>query len=202
MSYDIRLKDPVTGETLELPVKHVMTGGTYQADYDERTGTFSPRPISEAWLNITYNYSHYYYEATEGDSRFAHDEISAYYADGTTGPVETEYGIRGIYGKTGAESIPMLEDMLERIEEKYKADGEWIITSRNRTRYWDKDGKEVDFYYALHHSDECTKENYTEDISEGPCTDYWEATAANAMKPLYQLIAMAKLRPDGVWDGD
>ena len=42
MSYDIRLKDPVTDETLELPVKHVMTGGTYQADYDERTGTFSP----------------------------------------------------------------------------------------------------------------------------------------------------------------
>ena len=116
MSYDIRLKDPVTDETLDLPVKHVMTGGTYQADYNERTGTFSPRPISEAWLNITYNYSHYYYEATEGDSRFAHDEISAYYADGTTGPVETEYGIRGIYGKTGAESIPMLEDMLERIQ--------------------------------------------------------------------------------------
>ena len=42
MSYDIRLKDPVTGETLFLPVKHVMTGGTYQADNDERTGTFSP----------------------------------------------------------------------------------------------------------------------------------------------------------------
>ena len=128
--------------------------------------------------------------------------FSDYYADGTTGPVETEYGIRGIFRKTGAESIPMLEDMLKRIEEKYKADGEWIITSRDRTRYWDKDGKEVDFYYVLHHSDECTKENYTEDISEGPCTDYWEATAANAMKPLYQLIAMAKLRPDGVWDGD
>ena len=37
MSYDIRLKDPVTDETLDLPVKHVMTGGTYQADYDEQT---------------------------------------------------------------------------------------------------------------------------------------------------------------------
>ena len=32
MSYDIRLKDPVTDETLDLPVKHVMTGGTYPAD--------------------------------------------------------------------------------------------------------------------------------------------------------------------------
>jgi len=55
MSYDIRLKDPVTDETLGLPLKHVMTGGTYQADYDEQTRTFSPKPISEAWLNVTYN---------------------------------------------------------------------------------------------------------------------------------------------------
>ena len=202
MSYDIRLMDPVTEETIELPVKHVMIGGTYQADYDERTGTFSPKPISEAWLNITYNYGHYYYEATDGDIRFAHDKISACYADGTTGPVVTEYGIRGIYGKTGAESIPMLEDMLERIEKRYKVDGEWIITSRNRIRYWDKKGKEVDVFYAIHHQGECSSEDYTEDISEGPCDDYWESTAANAMKPLYQLLAMARLRPDGVWDGD
>ena len=28
------------------------------------------------------------------------------------------------------------------------------------------------------------------------------SSAANAIKPLYQLIAMAQLRPDGVWDGD
>ncbi len=55
MSYDIRLKDPVTDEILDLPVKHVMTGGTYQADYDEQTRKFSPKPISEAWLNVTYN---------------------------------------------------------------------------------------------------------------------------------------------------
>ena len=55
MSYDIRLKDPATNETLDLPVKHVMTGGTYQADYDEQTRTFSAKPISEAWLNVTYN---------------------------------------------------------------------------------------------------------------------------------------------------
>ena len=138
MSYDIRLKDPVTDETLDLPVKHVMTGGTYQADYDEQTTrTFSAKPISEAWLNVTYNYGRYYYDATDGDSRFAHDEISAYYADGTTGPVKTEYGIRGIYGKTGVESIPMLEDMIERIKAKYKPDGEWLITSRERTRYRD-----------------------------------------------------------------
>ena len=32
--------------------------------------------------------------------------------------------------------------------------------------------------------------------------DYWEATDGNAKRALYQLIALARLRPDGVWDGD
>ena len=32
--------------------------------------------------------------------------------------------------------------------------------------------------------------------------DYWEPTEGNAKKALLQLIALAKLRPDGVWQGD
>ena len=32
--------------------------------------------------------------------------------------------------------------------------------------------------------------------------DYWVATEGNAKRPLLQLIAMAKMRPDGVWEGD
>ncbi len=32
--------------------------------------------------------------------------------------------------------------------------------------------------------------------------DYWEATEGNAKRALLQLIALAKMRPDGVWDGD
>ena len=202
MSYDIELVDPVTRERLELPSEHVMTGGTYLAEYNEATGVFSPKPTREAWLNITYNYARYYYEATEGDARFAHDEISGYDADGNPKPVVTRYGIRGIYGKTGADSIPMLQDMLKRIESAYKKDGQWIITTREKRRYLNKSGKEVDFLYAIRHKEECTEEKYTEDVSEGPNNNYWEETAANAMRPLHQLIAMAKLRPDGIWDGD
>lgn len=38
--------------------------------------------------------------------------------------------------------------------------------------------------------------------TEGDTSDYWTATAANAISPLYKLIAMAKMRPDGIWDGD
>ncbi len=32
--------------------------------------------------------------------------------------------------------------------------------------------------------------------------DYWKPTEGNAKLPLLQLIAMARMRPDGVWDGD
>lgn len=207
MSYDIRLKDPVTKEVVNLPNKHLMIGGTFAAKYDPNTDTFSPIPISEAWLNITYNYGHYYYDATNNDPRFAHDEVSAYYADGTIGPIKTEYGIRGIYGKSGAESISMLEDMVSRIKEKYTdKNGNWISTNRNKVKYWNKDKtKELDFYNDILGKldyDEFIKEEYIETISEGPNKDYWESTAANAISPLYKLIAMAKLRPDAIWDGD
>ena len=204
MSYDIYLKEPSGGETVVLPVKHVMTGGTYRADYDAASGQFYPTAISEAWLNITYNYGRYYYEATEGDSRFAHDEVSAYYSNGTTGPIKTEYGIRGIYGKSGAESIEMLKDIISRIEAKYQRGGCWIKTPRHRIEYYEKTtDRKIDVADAFHMEDGqyYTKE-YDEMISEGPNDNYWEATAANAIKPLYQLIAMAELRPDGIWGGD
>lgn len=51
MSYDINIKDPDTGETIELDAKHNITGGTYCIG-----GT------TEAWLNITYNYAPFFYE--------------------------------------------------------------------------------------------------------------------------------------------
>ena len=194
MSYDIRLVDPVTKEPLHTKVNHDMRGGMY-----DMGGT------TELWLNITWNYAHYYYESTDGDPRFAHDEISAYYADGTTGPVKTEYGIRGIYGKTGAESIPMLKDMIDRIEKKYKtADGKWKSARRKRRVVYDEDGyrTKMDVYEAIRGNIKYTVKTEEYDISEGDTSDYWKETAANAIRPLHQLIAMAQIRPDGVWEGD
>ena len=191
MSYDIYLRDPVTKRVIELDEPHFMRGGTYAIG-----GT------KELWMNITYNYGHYYYEATENDPRFAHDEVSAYYADGTQGPIRTEYGIRGIYGKTGADSIPMIQDMISRIEEKYKKDGEWIDTEREKQRCLDLQGNEIDLWDAIAKKIPHKTETYTVVVNEGHNNDYWEATAANAISPLYKLISMAKMRPDGVWDGD
>lgn len=46
MSYDIRLTDRVTGETLEATAPHQIRGGTYAVG-----GT------TELWLNVTYNYA-------------------------------------------------------------------------------------------------------------------------------------------------
>lgn len=178
MSYDIYLTDPVSGATLELDDPHFMRGGTYQVG-----GT------SECWLNITYNYAPYYYKATEGDSRFQ-DETGK------------DRGIRGIYGKTGAASIPMLNDMICRIKEAYTKDGAWTGSWRKKTRYLDEYGKEVEPIEAIAHKIEVTKEEKDVFVSEGPNDDYWEPTAANAIKPLYQLKALAEMRPDGVWDGD
>lgn len=120
MSYDITLRDRVTGETLHVDTPHQMGGGTRAFG-----GT------TELWLNVTYNYSKFYYR----------DDVFG------------EKGIRAIYGLTGLDSIPIIENAI------------------------------------AHLGDDATD-------------DYWEATEGNAKKALYQLLTMAKMRPDGVWGGD
>ena len=131
MSYDIYLKEPTDGKVIMLDTPHIMTGGTYLAVYDEENGTWSKKPIKEAWLNITYNYSKYYYEATEDDDRFFIADENGELKNG---------GIRGIYKKTGYESIPMLNDMIKRIKNQYENNGKWITTQRIVNRYYDNDG--------------------------------------------------------------
>lgn len=37
-----------------------------------------------------------------------------------------------------------------------------------------------------------------DDVSD----NYWDATEGNAKRSLLQLLALAEMRPDGVWDGD
>lgn len=201
MGYDISLKEPVTKEEIELPVKHLMIGNTYAADYDPNTGRFTPKPTSEAHLGITYNYSNYYYDAAERDIRFYGNLEDD---DEREKEQPRNLGIRGIYGKTGAESIPMLQDMIRRITEKYQKDGEWIITERTKIRYLDAvTDEEIDLFKdIIDGKRDYRKEEYTVQISEAPNDNYWEATAGNAIKPLHYLVAMAQLRPDGIWDGD
>jgi hypothetical protein len=94
-----------------------------------RGGTYALGGITELWLNVTFNYSKHYHK------------------------LFGEEGIRELYGKTGAESIPILREGISKLKD---------------------------------------------DIDE----DYWKATEGNAKRALCQLLAMAQLRPDGVWNGD
>ena len=178
MSFDIYLKDPVTGKTAEVP-GHLMCGGTYKADYHPESGTFTPALNTEADLNITYNYGHYYHEIYKED------------------------GIRAIYGVSGFDSILMLEKMIVFLDEKYRKNGEWIRTKRQKTIYYDENGKEIDGMVALLNKNKPVREEEVEyEVSEGDTSDYWMDTAANAIRPLHQLVALAKMRPDCIWDGD
>ena len=95
-----------------------------------RGGTYCVSGDTEAHLNITYNYSTILSQA-----------------------MNEENGIRSLYGKTGAESIPILQDAIDKL---------------------------------------------ADDVS----TNYWDATEGNVKKALFQLKALAEMRPDGVWDGD
>lgn len=37
-------------------------------------------------------------------------------------------------------------------------------------------------------------------LGDNVSKDYWEATEGNAKRALYQLLAMAQMRPDGIWE--
>jgi len=177
MSYDIYLKDPVTDEVANVP-GHLMIGGTYQADYHPETRTFTPVLNTDAHLNITYNYGCYYREAYEN-------------------------GIRKIYGMQGVDSLSVLENMISIIINKYKENDTWIITKRTKTIYYDKEGNELEnMLVFLKQKVPATEEIIEYEVNEGETSDYWLPTAANALRPLYQLIALAKMRPECIWDGD
>jgi hypothetical protein len=118
MSYDLSLRDPVSGEELELDEPHFMRGGTYCVSGDRALA-----------LNITYNYYPCFWWSIG------------------------ENGIRTIYGMSGAASIPVLQKAISLL------------------------GDDVD-------------------------EDYWKPTQGNAKRALCQLVALAMMRPDGVWDGD
>lgn len=144
MGYSIYLSDPVTGEVLELDEPHFMRGGMYKLGGD-----------TELRLYITYSYSNWYYRDDAFGDKVETDE-------GSTG------GIRTLYGMTGLESIPLLEKVIN----------------------------------VLENLDEDLTEEEIKEYKSFCGGDYWVPTRENAIKPLYQLLTMAKMRPDGVWQGD
>ena len=104
MSYDINLVDAVTGEVLQLDESHHMRGGTYAVG-----GT------SEASLNVTYNYSTHFVRVFPKYTW------------------QIEEGIRGIYGLTGAQSLPVLKAAIALLGDDTDPDY-WAATEGNAKR--------------------------------------------------------------------
>lgn len=132
MSWDFRLLDPVTKETAQLDAPHHMRGGTYAVG-----GT------TDAELNVTYNYSKWYYKV------FPFKE-----------------GIRGLDGVSAADSISVLKQAIQELTDL---------------------------------KEELTEEEIRECKQQG-ADGYWLPTRENAIRPLYQLLALAKMRPDAIWE--
>ncbi len=55
---------------------------------------------------------------------------------------------------------------------------------------------------GLEDSDEELPYEEAKSCFEQGATGYWLPTRTNAIRPLYQLLALAQMRPDGVWEGD
>lgn len=202
MSYDIELINRKTKQPLLLSQPQYIRGGTVKAKLDEN-GNLVQAKETEASINITYNYNHYYVEATRDDRRFFKQE-----ADAEGNVMESSAGIRGLYGKTAAESLPMLTDMIERIKKKYmdQETGAWYVTKRKKFYLYDENGVEYkDPINAILNSLPYRKEEEVYEVSEGDTSNYWESTAANAIIPLMNMLHMAVEHlsdEEAVWDGD
>lgn len=202
MSYDIELINKKTKQPLLLSQPQYIRGGTVKAKLDENDNLVQTKE-TEASINITYNYSHYYVEANRDDRRFFKQEANA---EGNV--TENSAGIRGLYGKTAAESLPMLRDMIERIKKKYmdQETGEWSVTKRKKVHFYDENGVEYkDPINAIINSLPYRKEEEIYEVSEGDTSNYWEGTAANAIIPLMDMLYMAVehlFDEEAVWDGD
>jgi hypothetical protein len=115
----------------DIYLKDSVDGKVLELDekHQMKGGTYCVGGTKECHVNVTYNYSKHFCRVLGLD------------------------GIRSLYGKTGAECIPILKTAMSKLKD---------------------------------------------DTSD----DYWESTEGNAKRSISQLLALAQLRPDGVFDGD
>lgn len=116
MSYDISLVDPVTRKPIELDAPHQMRGGTYCVGGS-----------TTAALNITYNYAKHFERVIAGGSTSELSQFDRVFGGGD------DRGIRLLYGKSGAESIPLLESAVSKLGDDVD-DDYWKATEGNAKR--------------------------------------------------------------------
>lgn len=87
----------------------------------------------------------------------------------------------------GVDSVSILENMIATLTNKYQKDGDWICTKREKTLFLDENGEQIeDPIRAWINKAQINTKEIIVDRYEGVRTDYWEPTAVNAIKPLYQ----------------
>lgn len=93
----------------DIKLKDAVSGETilFDSPHQIRGGTYAVGGTDEAWLSVTYNYSKHFYRV-----------------------VDEKDGIRVLYGKTGAESIPILKEAISKLKNDV-SDDYWEATEGN-----------------------------------------------------------------------
>ena len=94
--------------TLNDPVTNDVI--IFDNKHNIKGGTYCLGGTQEAWLNVTYNYGEIFRK------------------------VFGEMGIRNIYGKSGAESIPLLEKAMAKLKDDVSEDY-WEATEGNAKKF-------------------------------------------------------------------
>lgn len=220
MGYDIRLIDKNSKKVLKMKTPQYVRGSLMKAEWDEQKQKLIPVKTIETELSVTSNYAKYYYEAAENDKRFYKNNLNK-------DKKSENLGIKALQDKTALESMSMLYDMIKRISNKYQdKDGNWIISDVEETRtvaydkkgnvvplslvdrldilkasaIAEKNGKDYEPPFSTIKQEKCIKT-----VDEGDTNNYWEATAANALLPLYDMLHMATEHlgnKNALWDID
>lgn len=187
MSYDIEYVDPVTEKA--YGTSPFWEGGTHRMDGNRETS-----------LNITYNYSRFYYEHLDKNE-----------------------GIRWLYGKKGSEVSDALFRAVYKLGIK-RHEGPWYtinndlilgaLTGKKMSKDQEEWMQKNKGFFSDPNTcitdpegieDKDTREMVKEGISLGALTDgggYWCPTPGNAGYALNILLQWSLLFPEGVFRGD
>ncbi len=190
MSYDISYfkeetyNQPEQRELIKVS-QFKAEGGTVPAELIN--GKLVPATISECDMNITYNYSPFYYKH-----------------------IDSELGLRWIYGKTGSEVKERLEKAIQELGIERNVSPFWQINSKYTI------GIIFNPDTVLPVSEEKHKEYYkVKDWDNHPDKDslikigylenggsYWKPTPGNAGYALMRILTWIIQKPDGIFGGD
>lgn len=183
MSYDIGYYNKETYNSEEREYIKVSPflaeGGTVRAELvDEK---LVPAVVTECDMNITYNYSKFYYEH-----------------------IDSELGIRWLYGKTGSEVKERLEKAILNLGIERNTSPFWgvdyfsgkvdknIISEEKKNEY-----RKVEDWDIHPDKDYLIKIGYLRDGGA-----YWKSTPGNAGYALMRILTWIIQNPDGIFDGD